>query len=99
LESARLPVMGFWSRCRAFKLDASPVGASLKRGKELAMVLLASTLDRAGPLCSEIPDLQVVERGPVGRVVRRGGEGEGPAAGKGVVRRRGDRVGGCEYFM
>lgn len=38
------------------------------------MVLLPSTLGRAGPLCSEILDLQVAEHGPDARVVTVEGE-------------------------
>jgi hypothetical protein len=34
------------------------MGAPPKQGGELAMVLLPSTLGRAGPLCSELLDLQ-----------------------------------------
>lgn len=38
------------------------------------MALLPGTLGKAGPLCSDIVDLQVAEHGPAARVVTVGGE-------------------------
>jgi len=43
-------------------------------GKEPAMALLPGTLGRAGPLCSDVLDLQVTGHGPHARVVTVGGE-------------------------
>lgn len=56
------------------------------------MVLLPCTLGRAGPLCSEIPDLQVVERGRDTGVLTGGSESDAPRAPRkrtaGAVQRR-----------
>lgn len=40
------------------------------------MALLPGTLSRAGPLCSELLDLQVAEHGPVARVATIRGESD-----------------------
>jgi hypothetical protein len=40
------------------------------------MALLPGTLSRAGPLCSELLDLQVAEHGPDARVVIVGGKSD-----------------------
>jgi hypothetical protein len=44
------------------------------------MALLPGTLSRAGPLCSELLDLQVVEHGPNTGVVIIRGESDAPPA-------------------
>lgn len=53
---------------------ASHWGATEVWRRELEMALLPGTLSRAGPLCSDILDLQVAEHGPDTRVVTAVGE-------------------------
>ena len=64
----------FGSRRQAvWEASASP-RAPPRQGKELVMAQLPSTLGRAGPLSSDVLDLQVTEEGPQARVVTVGGE-------------------------
>jgi anti-anti-sigma factor len=58
---------------RNWQADPRPPGRPEAR-RELEMALLPGTLSRAGPLSSDILDLQVVEHGPATRVVTAVGE-------------------------
>ena len=83
------------------RTDPRPLGGATEAGGELVMVLLPSTLGRAGPLCSEILDLRWLsvvpmfvwpreEAGLMRRPPRKGTAGP--------VKRRRYRAGGFEQF-